>query len=181
MKKIISLVLWSLVMSSFTDTEPVMYGHHLQQLVFKDVNKVLERFSKQYELVVNGSGGAFCQDIEQIMVSLHIQKYVDVKEARTVYVDIIEAIVNQLNQNKELRPYLRDYPTTDAPLELSISFVDKKIHYPPKGYIYNVFKNKNDIVFYKHYDVTKSKFQTIHEEPFKESLQIVHQEKIRKP
>ena len=178
MKKIIWFTFWGLMMSSFTDTEPVMYGNHLQQLVFKDVNKVLERFSKQYELVVNGSGGAFCEDIEQIMVSLHIQKYVDVKEARTIYVDIIESIVNQLNQNKELRPYLRDYPTTDAPLQLRISFVDKRTHYPPKEYVYYLRKNNVDALIFDNYE--NNKLETIHEEPFKESLQIIYQEKIRK-
>ncbi len=178
MKKIIWFTFWGLMMSSFTDTEPVMYGNHLQQLVFKDVNKVLERFSKQYELVVNGSGGAFCEDIEQVMLALHIQKYVGIEESRKIYIELLEAMVNQLNKNKELRPYLREYPTTYAPIQLTINFVAKETRYPPKEYVHFVFKNQADILFFNNYE--NNKLETIHTEPFKESLQIIHQEKIRK-
>ncbi len=175
MRKIILLML-SLIMSSFMG--PFMNGDRLQTLVFKDVDRALEKFSNRYEMVVYGAGGAFCEDVEKIMLSVSVYKSVGVEEARRIYVEILDVIINQINQNSKIRPYLRDYPMDDKPIELSLRFEDKKQQRPSKEYIAYVFTIPSGKIIYNIFE--NNKLETIHEEPLKEAFQIVHQEKIRK-
>lgn len=46
----------------------------------------------------------------------------NLEEARRLYVEVVEDFLNRINNNKEIRSYLHDYPFTIKNLDLMIHF-----------------------------------------------------------
>lgn len=169
MKKILLLVIWSVLMSSCVDSD-WLFKYTLNEAV-----EALTPLSSKYKMKVSGGGGYLGYDIGHIALSVNIYKQVTVEEARRIYVEILDAIVERINKDKKLRPYLREYPMTYNLIKLSLTFLDEKTHYPPKEYVYYMYKH--DILFFDGYHIVKDDFVDLHREDFSETLEILQKEK----
>ncbi len=169
MKKLFLVIIWGLIMSSYIDSER-LFNSTLTEAV-----EALDPLFSKYKMNVSGGGGYIGYDIGHIALSVNVYKQVTVDEARRIYVEILDAIVERINKDKKLRPYLREYPMTYRLVDLSLSFVDEKTHYPPKEYVYYMYKY--DVLFFRGYDVVKNNFVDLHREDFSETLKILEKEK----
>lgn len=171
MRKIFLVIIWGLIMSSYIDSE------RLFNTTLSEAVEALDPLFSKYTMEVSGGGGYIGYDIGHIALSVHVYKHVKVDESRRIYVEILDAIVQRINKNKKLRPYLREYPMTYDLIKLSLSFMDKKTYYPAQEYVYYLYKQPNDVLFFRGYDVVTNKFVDLHKEDFSDTLKILEREK----
>ncbi len=87
----------------------------------------------KYQLVPYLQGGDIPDGgINIASASLRGDIPITVNEARIIFLDCIDDLLRRMNKNKEIRPYLLNYPCTYANIRYSISFDDlKRETYPP--------------------------------------------------
>ena len=121
-----------------------------------------------------GFGGSMMEDVKIIYVAFtYINDSYNVNEARKLIVYCAEKYINEINNNKKIRPYLHNYPFKADNLELDIFFKDQNNLSPPYPNIYFV-SLRNGLISYKVEENDESKL--IHKEPFEEAQEIVHKE-----
>src|ERR1700738_1559305 len=144
------------------------------KLVDRITNELIQEMEKD-GFFVKSYGGAMMNDVEEIILGFNSNKTPSVDEARVMYVSGIEKLLTQVNQNKEIRPYLHNYPFNVNNLAYRIGF--KKIPMDSTGVapIAFVFYTRNKI-YYCMYDPAfkdTNPLQTVYKEPYEEALKIV--------
>jgi hypothetical protein len=125
---------------------------------------------------IEGTGGSMPNgDVRNLFMSFVGIREVDVSEARRLYVELVEGLLNQVNQDKFIRPFLHDYPATCTNTRLHLSFVNEYNRPVSEKHIAFVFL-VNNIVYYNYYDHNERMFEDIYEEPYEEALRIVQSE-----
>lgn len=142
----------------------------LSDRIFITYNKELK---KQRGLYLEGKGGAMMHDVEKVIASYISLDRMSIKEARKLYIDVIEGYICRYNQNKQIRPYLRDYPFTVDNVEVMIGFENEEYKHMDQGFVALMFIGKNQNLVYCTYDHEKQKFIDLHEEPYETACAIV--------
>lgn len=86
-------------------------------------NRVAPLIEKKYKMRLCGSGGGMPDGIVN-MLALSFDSYrtISIEEARPILVDCINIYMNAVNEDKELKPYLKNAPFTPENIEISIYF-----------------------------------------------------------
>lgn len=84
--------------------------------------------------------------VNEARVSLRGDIPVIADEARLIFLDCIDDLLSRMNTNKELRPYLLNYPFTYDNIEHSISFDDLK-HETHPPLVSNMFAFRENIIY----------------------------------
>ena len=107
----------------------------------KIANKITERTAKELQeqknLYLVGTGGRMMNDIQAMDMSFCFYEEVDLKAAKELLIYIIDEYLSAINNNKEIRPYLHEYPFTAKNVEIRIWIYEpdgsrlspEKIHY----------------------------------------------------
>lgn len=125
-----------------------------------------------------GIWGAFQNDIEGISLDFHLQKNVNIEEARKLLVGSVEELLHRINNDVGIRPFLHNYPFTNNNLWFSIGFKDKnnKFVLPPNIAMASLILGK---ISYGLEDLKEPLlFDEIHEETYEEALKIYQSEKL---
>lgn len=153
----------------------------------------------QYGLICVGSGGSVKEKIEIFSIRFYCYQHVSIEEARALYVTITDRLIEIINDNERIRPFLRIYPFPAERADISISFVNKNNSECLDGSVTFVCQGKGKLHF------SKSELQTIvyqpiidnadgsiirgertaqeivsvdlHNEPYEEAVNIVHAQK----
>ena len=109
----------------------IMEGNHLFSHVSppsiamteKLENRVAPLLEKKYKMRLCGSGGGMPDGIVN-MLALSFDSYrtISIEEARPILVDCVNTYMNAVNEDKELKPYLKNTPFTPQNIEISIYF-----------------------------------------------------------
>lgn len=126
-------------------------------------------------LLSYGNGAFLRGGVERISLFLETSDLVDIDKARRIYVDVAEGFIDEINQDKVIRPYLHDYPCTNLNINLIIDFTDISQKRPPKGYVAVVYV-ANGMIFYSTYDHVNDELVKVFKEPYEEALKIVREE-----
>lgn len=170
---LISGILWLFLLCSFsgnpkdnskelTDSITSSYSRHLQ---------------KTKNLILCGSGGTSISDVQMINLEYDSSQELNLEETRLLFIDCVEGLLKIVNQDKQLRKYLHDYPFTCKNLMFGIGFItaDNKWSGNNKIAYVSVIKEK---IFYRTAD-SKDRLQYHFEEPYKEALRIVRETKAK--
>jgi hypothetical protein len=125
----------------------------------------LKEMAKTAKLHVNGSGGCLSEKITLVAFSFRSNAKCDVDTSRQLLVYSVNTLLEKINENEKLRPFLSQYPFTHENVEISISFFDKKNTYYPQEYVSIVLNTKNKINFGV-FDPEIYNYKTLKEEPF---------------
>lgn len=141
------------------------------------VNKISNSYSselyKSQDFDLIGTGGATAGDIKELFLDYWSHRLVDLCEARILYVNTVEGFIKLVNENKEIRPYLHDFPFTIKNTEISLGFVDEKNCHVKNKKIAFVFEVHGNI----HYCISsKDTLVTVHVEPYEKALRIVNEQ-----
>jgi hypothetical protein len=101
----------------------------------------------------------------------------NVSEARRAYIVLVTQLLTTLNNDKEIRTSLFDFPFTVANLEFSIRTLDKKNQPPPAPYIFYIQNEGNKIAYFT-YSEQPPNYRLIHVETWDEAVAILQQEKF---
>lgn len=148
------------------------FGHQLpdyEKIADKITEKTAKKLKEQKNLRLVGTGGKMMNDIQAMNMSFYFYQEVDLKAARKLIVYAINEYLSEINNNKEVRPYLHEYPFTVKNVEIMIFFYkpDRSNLSPEK--IYCISSINGMLEYYIHSDPS----QAIHEETYEEALQAI--------
>jgi hypothetical protein len=84
--------------------------------------KAADKLIKKYDLMLVGTSAAMPGGvINNLGLVFHIHKVLTREQAREILVGCVEELISEVNMNKEIRPYLKNYPFT--PKNITITLV----------------------------------------------------------
>ena len=157
-------------------TSSFLFGEE-ERLYLTYVSNLQNIYAKELQksgLRVLCKGGALMNDVEQIGLDFFLRKYVDVNEARRLYVKYSEPFLRLVNANRKLRPYLHNYPATINEIGFSISFAIDPTK-DESSQVRHVFYGRGEVSYFAPHT------NEIHHETYEEALKIVHEEQQKQP
>ena len=124
--------------------EPI-YGEMADKITARTI-KIL---SKRYDMYLIGTGGGFIDHVNLLSLSFDVCRPLTLEAARELIIDSVEEFLFQINGDKEIRPYLKNYPFTSAEVEVSIFSYSQKherIYDPYITVVSNVRRRNSDLV-----------------------------------
>jgi len=103
-----------ILMISFTS--PILGVDYFQladECVSEFEKKALDDSTK-----IVATGGGYMDGVEDITIDLDVKKKVGLEEARRIYVEKINLLIDIINSKNALRPYLYHYPATIRDIKL---------------------------------------------------------------
>lgn len=87
--------------------------------------KISKEIQQKFHVIQDGYGGGMYGTINLICLSYQYRKpAITQDEARNLIVPIIQLFLQRINENEEIRPYLKNYPFQVENIEVSISIHD---------------------------------------------------------
>ena len=147
------------------------------KLATEIINSCAQEFRTEKGLFTIGTGGALMYNVKELDLMCESYQQVNTEEARKLVVECVNRILEKVNADEEIRPYLENFPFTANNIEFGILFFQKKDkHFVKDGFIASAGSLKGKL-YYRVFDATEpTTLNTIHEEPFEEGLRIVMQE-----
>ncbi len=150
----------------------VQYSSH-EILADRIINQTSNQLEKEKDLVCSGTGGQMMGDIQVMDISFQYFHLVNLEEARELLVYVIRTFLKNINDNKEIRPYLHNYPFTTKNIEITIWSYQPDGYEPAQGKI-QCLALENGMLKYKL--VAPSEFATwpiLHKETYEEALKVL--------
>lgn len=86
-------------------------------------NRALRKIREKYPVLKLGAiGGGGITNFHNITFYFNCKEPKSVSEARKMLVDVCEITLGEVNANKKLRPYIRNYPFKPCNLDIAIFF-----------------------------------------------------------
>jgi len=135
----------------------------------------IAQVKKKYDLSLEAFGGSM-MDNEISKISLYFEgnNHLKVNEARSLYVTLSEMLLNNINQDKVVRPYLHDYPFTIENFDLRLSFYDKQGRRVSEENVCLIFYVKKKIyycAYNPHAEKLGDELADLHEETYEAALE----------
>ena len=126
-----------------------------------------KKLEEQKKLYLIGTGGGMMHDIRMMAMGFQFFHEVDLKEARELVVYAVREYLSDINNNEEVRPYLRNYPFTAKNVEIRIWIYNPDRSELPLDKIYCITA-LNDLINY----YTRSNPRiAIYEESYEQALE----------
>jgi hypothetical protein len=131
--------------------------------------KVGKKLSKKHQMDLIGIGGGMIKTVNLICLSFQIDHPLERGEARYLVVDCVEELLNAINNNEEVRPYLKNYPFTTKNVQIAIFSInpDRSDVYDP--YITVASINESDKIYYRTSDSITNRYKHEYTEPYEEA------------
>lgn len=146
------------------------------RLANKFMNEFSYKVKKEKNLSLIGRGGSMMKNVEEIFFHFVSPVTYDLDNARRFYVETVENFLEEINNNKNIMPYLKNYPFTISNTDIIISFDETSCQFG-KG-VALIFRTKNGHIFYQTYDLETGKYRELHEEPYEVAREIVKQQML---
>ena len=127
--------------------------------------KTAKELKVQKNLCLVGTGGQMMHDIQMMAMSFFYYQEVDLKTARELIVYAIDKYLDEINSNKEIRPYLHEYPFTVKNVEIRIWVYNPDRSELPLEKIYCITSLNGKLRYY----VRSNPHQAIYEETYEEA------------
>ncbi len=137
-------------------------------------NGVMSSYAKQakdQDLSLAGYGGSTMGSISQFKMSFDTPNHLTLQEARKLLVKTIHDFLNYVNSNEAIRSRLAVHPMTAKNVSIMISFRKDDDWRPPREFV-ALFYNKDEKLFYSHWDNTAQRFCDKHQETLEEAIKL---------
>ena len=121
----------STIMSKEKTTHYTAYANEV-------INTFLHEMKRDFGMDCMGSGGSMPYNIRDIDVMLSIRKIASIEEARHLGVFGVQKLLKIINEHKNIRPFLYQYPFTAKDVCVSISFFNSDYRYSLDGNIASI-------------------------------------------
>lgn len=143
-----------------------------EKIADKLTEKTARKMQEQKHLYLVGTGGGMMDDIQAMHMSFHLYQEVDLKTARELLVYVVNEYLAKINNNKEIRPYLHDYPFTPKNVEIRIWIYQPDGTSPALDKIYYISALEGILTYYLDLPETFSR-KAICKETYEEALQTI--------
>ncbi len=141
------------------------------RIIFDTANQL----KKEKKLHFSGIGGSNIDGIRMMHLSLDYDSPLDIASARRLIIYSGDLFLKNINTDKEIRPYLYQYPFTSKNIDIFISVQNDKSNMPTKEPLESIMLSYGTIR-YLIYDENEN-LKEIHRESYEEALKIVQEEK----
>ena len=142
------------------------------KLAHEITEKAAKELKAQKNLYLIGTGGQMMDDIQMMAMSFDYYQEIDLKTARELIVHVINEYLLAINSNKEIKPYLHEYPFTAKNVEIRIWVFEPNGSNPPLDKIYYISAIDGSLAYYLDLPETQSR-QAICKEAYEEALQAI--------
>jgi len=139
----------------------------------KVAEEIFQRFAKEileeYGIVSWDRGGSLVHDVEEMAIKVIAHQRAEVDEARELEVKATEKFLKLINENKKIRPWLREYPFKANRASVGIAFRKEDNETYQEGgltFVYQV----NGKIFYAVEAEYTADVKIVAEEPYEEAL-----------
>lgn len=154
-----------LLLSSYTEPYYAKLAQKLRS------QHILEMQQQGFKISLIGS--AMLHDVEEICLGFELEAIPDIDESRALFVHSVEKLLDRINNDDVIQPYLHNRPFTIDNLDYSLGFTKS----PPSqmrtesiAYVYCA----DGKIFYCVYDESRAtKLRQVYCEPYEEALRIV--------
>ncbi len=108
----------------------------------------LKEMLKEFHLECDTIGGKLTDGVEEVVVKLIYFHPTQIDKARELQIIATEKILDAINNNEELRPYVKNYPLSLGKLKVSVLF--RKSNYFPyfKGSLESVVQKGDQVTYF---------------------------------
>ena len=145
---------------------------HYVKLAHEITEKTAKELKMQKNLYLIGTGGQMMDDIQMMAMSFNYYQEVNLKTARELTIYVINEYLSAINSNKEVRPYLHEYPFTAKNVEIRIFVYNPDRSELPLEKIYCIECINGGLEYY----ARSNPRQAIYEETYEEALQAISSE-----
>lgn len=152
--------------------------HDYGGMAYSIMNSYSDHLAKTKKIYLEGSGGAMNCDLKELKLRYVSDLKLDLTQARKLYIELVEGLLKLVNNNKEIRQYLHNYPFTKDNIDIIIGFEDKNGKSAKNPKIACIWLAKGKIC----YSVCKGnseKFENLCKEPYDDALRIVKEENAK--
>ncbi len=172
-------LLWCLTFFSVCASEPEEEKEEDPYALRKECYPYLQRIrskfkaemKKKYDLICHGGGGQAHERLESIAIYFATLRRASVEEARELIVKATDRLLELINGNEHLRPYLHAYPFTPDDLDISIDFFFDPDHFYADGSVISISQYDNKLI-YDAYSPIKIPGHSIGHEILRESYDV---------
>ena len=160
----------------------MLYGNKIdslyskqEKIAYSTLDRIGKKFFYKYGLEPSGVGGNMNEDVKTLFLGLSCNKEANINDARKLIVVCAKEYMFEINNDKNLNPYLHNFPFNEQNIQLSITFKNPLGNNNEIGRLASVEIIKGKVVF----DVNKTEYtlETVLEESFEEAVRIVREGK----
>jgi len=115
------------------------------QIIFQTAGEL----KNEKQLFISGFGGGAVDGLNKLSIFFYCYKNLSLQEKRELIVFVTEKFLQNVNENKEIRSYMKGFPFTSSNIEISIEF-KKHFFRPSVKEISLVAIHQNKIAYYNH-------------------------------
>lgn len=150
---------------------------HVRSPYMKYVDDIICQHAKETArhegLGLAGRGGRFMGEVERFDLHYMSKNSANISQARKIYVNATLRLIDQINSDTRIRPYLKDYPATTENVSISLRFeADPKVD----DMVESVHRHGSSI-WYIQWSDDSFKPIVVHEELYNEAVEIVQSQK----
>ncbi|MDX8431204.1 MAG: hypothetical protein SNF33_05305 [Candidatus Algichlamydia australiensis] len=119
MKKVLFLLL-SIVLFSFY--KPSVHVQMANEIIATTALEI----QKETPLYFFGEGGMMMDNIKEIEMSFQKMGEISIEQSRSLVIQCAKLLLNNINENDQIRPHLISYPFTSENIALSIFIYNKR-------------------------------------------------------
>ena len=137
------------------------------------VRSYIKEFAMPRRLMLTCHGGAMMDDIQEISLSFLSFDALNVDQARVLYVEMMEELLNRINCHEKIRSFLHNYPFDISNIELMIGFEDANRKITRDGHVALMYIGRNQDLLYRAYNPDTEEFYSLHREHYPEARRKV--------
>lgn len=170
MKRFLSLSLVLLIISLAFGCNSMTYKLSDDEKIVNQITKeTAKKLKEKKNLVLIGTGGQMMDEIEMLSMSFNYYQEIDLNTARNLIIYAINEYLSDINNKKEIRPYLSNYPFTSKNVEIMIFVYGPDGLELPAKKIYSITSIDGVLEYYTRSDRDHPLFQ----ETYDEALQAI--------
>lgn len=166
-----------------TDIKKINKNSHIHDRNYETIaNKITKevaiKLEKEKGLRCIGTGGRMMNDIQRMGMSFQLFHEVDLIEARKILVYVIIEYLKLINENKNIRPYLHNYPFQPKNVEIRIWMQKPDGQDVPPDKLDYVSSINATLRYYLPDEPKIGTEKKLYEETYDEALKIVQDEEL---
>jgi hypothetical protein len=142
-------------------TSPLPYNmrHHKEQGFENEIDdlcyKFVKKVHKKYKIKCEDFGGKMTNGIEEVGFTFVGNKRTSLEKARKMQVEIAQMLLDEINSNPTLKPYLKNYPFTAKNIKTRVHFKEDWILYFNDGSVSRMLLEDGIVHYFKEKEPTE--------------------------
>lgn len=150
-----------------------IFAKEPEHIVLADriTQKFIQEMEDKFGWVCTGTGGSMPTRVNSFHISFDLPRRATIDEGRALEIMAIERLIEIVNADEKIRPYLCEYPFPTRGAQISLSFRTGLGLPCEDGNVYSIFQAR-DLIFYRAKDPESETSFPLLEESYSDAKQI---------